>query len=188
MPTGINDRGQVVGHYITASSNGASGFLYSKGVYTTINDPLGGYSTSADGINNRGEIVGHYETSFGGPVFMFSYRNGVYTTIDVPAGQSPVPAAVNDRGQIVGENFLASPTHHDSFVFPSSLGKPPTTGLDIRNTGCVLAASDATDLARVALLSQHIAASFVSAGDMHDGTLISAQHQTEHPLLSLPHG
>jgi probable HAF family extracellular repeat protein len=56
--TGINDKGQIVGYYFDNRHN-EHGFLYSGGVYTTIDDPLGS-GTYATGINDEGQIVGYY--------------------------------------------------------------------------------------------------------------------------------
>ncbi len=61
--SGINDAGQIVGDYY--NSAGLHGFLYSNGVYTTI-DAVGvpqtnvGGGTSPSGINEAGQIVGYY--------------------------------------------------------------------------------------------------------------------------------
>jgi probable HAF family extracellular repeat protein len=69
IPTGINDLGQIVGHYIVPGSNFAHGFLYSNGVFTTIDDPLaisGNGSTNATGINDLGQIVGSYTDNSNG--------------------------------------------------------------------------------------------------------------------------
>lgn len=52
---GINNAGQIVGTYNT--STGPHSFLYSGGFFTTIDDPVNGF-TSAQGINNNGQIVG----------------------------------------------------------------------------------------------------------------------------------
>jgi probable HAF family extracellular repeat protein len=64
-PLSISAKGQVVGYYDVADSNGSiiaqHGFLYSDGIYTTI-DPPGGTGPTADSINKSGQIVG---SSFG---------------------------------------------------------------------------------------------------------------------------
>jgi probable HAF family extracellular repeat protein len=48
----INDTGQVVGAYLTAS--GTHGFLYSGGTYVTLDDPFAANNTIAEGINGAG--------------------------------------------------------------------------------------------------------------------------------------
>lgn len=52
---GINNRGQIVGWY--PNTHGSSGFLYSGGSFTPINDPEASLYTTALGINDRGQIV-----------------------------------------------------------------------------------------------------------------------------------
>jgi hypothetical protein len=83
---------------------------------------------------------------------------------------------------------FAPGTHIDlvdiGFGASSTLGYAPNSS----DTGGVLTASDGTHFANIALLGQHMAASFVSASDGHGGTLISDPPLTAHPLLSLPHG
>jgi probable HAF family extracellular repeat protein len=63
--TGINDAGQIVGHYADAAGTG-HGFIYQNGVYfPPLNDPEASGASSAsgigaEGINNAGQIVGSY--------------------------------------------------------------------------------------------------------------------------------
>ena len=59
----INDLGQIVGRYDDAS--GSHGFLYSGGIYTTIDDPLATCGTVATSINDLGQIVGYYDYASG---------------------------------------------------------------------------------------------------------------------------
>jgi autotransporter-associated beta strand protein len=66
----------------------------------------------------------------------------------------------------------------------STLGYAPNNS----NAGGVLTDSDGAHAAKIALLGQYIAASFVSGSDGHGGTLISDPPQILHPQLSLPHG
>jgi hypothetical protein len=60
---GINDMGQVVGSYLDNIFNN-HGFLYSGGVYTTLDVPLAEFTT-ATGINGSGQIVGYYTDASG---------------------------------------------------------------------------------------------------------------------------
>ena len=81
---GINDSGKIVGYYYPAfdplQTNLANGFLYSNGVYTTIDDPLGTGGTYPKGINNSGQVVGYYIGANGLNGFLFS--DGKYTTLN----------------------------------------------------------------------------------------------------------
>jgi probable HAF family extracellular repeat protein len=67
---GINDAGQIVGYYYGSPAQpGASpprhGFIYSGGIYTTIDDPSANFlGTSVTGINNLGQIVGYGQQGF----------------------------------------------------------------------------------------------------------------------------
>jgi probable HAF family extracellular repeat protein len=59
----INNAGQIVGSYDNVS--GQHGFLYSSGVFTTLDDPLVTNGTEALGINDLGQIVGDYSDASG---------------------------------------------------------------------------------------------------------------------------
>src|SRR5437773_1746503 len=54
---GINDRGQIVGNYVTSGT--MHGFLLDQGTFTTIDVP-GASVTGAYEINARGQMVGFY--------------------------------------------------------------------------------------------------------------------------------
>jgi hypothetical protein len=56
--------GKIVGLY--QDSGGLHGFLYSGGIYTTLNDPAAfPGTTAASGINNLGQIVGNFGNGSG---------------------------------------------------------------------------------------------------------------------------
>jgi uncharacterized membrane protein len=98
---GINDFGDIVGFYVSASDGNFHGFLLSKGVYTTL-DPPGSIFTIAQGINNAGEIVGYYDQAADGSEHGFVLSKGVYTTIDVPNSTVTQIFSINAQGEIVG--------------------------------------------------------------------------------------
>jgi len=88
--SGINNLGQIVGGYVLPDGS-RHGFLYSGGIFTTIDDPNALTSSEALGINNSGQIVGAFDlnTPEGGHVFegahAFLYSGGLFTTLDYPA-------------------------------------------------------------------------------------------------------
>src|SRR5204863_7137588 len=110
---GINDSGQIVGFYTTGdliTGGRGHGFLYSGGIYTTLDDPLATGGTFATGINNAGEVVGYY-FDYGDPkTHGFLYSDGIYTTLDDPSATvgsafgsgSTVANGIDDAGDIVG--------------------------------------------------------------------------------------
>jgi uncharacterized membrane protein len=107
LPTGINNRGQMVGSYIDAEG-AYHGFLRNRrGAVTDIReapgaDPrMGG--TQPVAINDRGQIVGLAYDARGGSRG-FQLERGVLTMID--ATRDAVftrPVDINKRGQIVGD-------------------------------------------------------------------------------------
>jgi len=116
---GLNDSGQVVGFYEAGGPTNnfvPAGFLYSNGIYTTINDPLGTTATIADAINNQGQIVGIYADSNNTP-HGFLLSGGVYTTIDDPLGvNGTIVKGINDSGEIVG-GYLDSNDDLHGFLY-----------------------------------------------------------------------
>lgn len=108
---GINKSGQVVGFYAAAGvppppgeSSTDYGFLYSNGVYTTLDVPDLSES-SAMAINNYSQIVGNFAIGFAD--YGFLYSDGAYTTLDVQSQDNyptsfTVALALNDSGQVVG--------------------------------------------------------------------------------------
>ena len=101
---GINNNGQIVGQYID-SSNNPHGFLYSGGVYTTLDDPDGIYTT-AYGINDAGMVVGSYSPAINSNTTLgFLYDAGAYSTLEVSGAPSTFATGINNSGTIVGYYF-----------------------------------------------------------------------------------
>ena len=101
--------------------------------------------------------------------FTFTDVNGVVTVSDLT---STVTIANFDE-------------HTDHLVIN---GQPVTVAAATSdNTGGSSTASDGSHAANLALLGQHMASSFVAAGDGHGATPIADQPATQQPLLTQPH-
>ena len=128
---GINDEGQIVGHYIGSSGQpftqgDENGFLYQNQTFTVIANPAEAedYSnffavTAPDGINDFGQIVG-YQTAiigyqFGVPIFApaggFLYSGGLFTTLAGPA------SAINNQGEVVGYYYNQGPEQDTAYIY-----------------------------------------------------------------------
>lgn len=115
FPAGISGD-DIVGYYTDTNAN-VHGFLYSRGVYTTLNEPntIGG--TYAQGIDG-GKIVGSYwgsDSAYHG----FIYSNGGYTTLDNPNAYSSTFASGIFDGNIVGWYYDRSGIPH-GFLYDGS--------------------------------------------------------------------
>ena len=136
QPYGINDQGQVVGFY--GDATGEHGFLYDKGVFTTID--VSGYGAQVYGINAQGQVVGEYLDS-GTRGHGFIYDHGTYIFgIDVPGATDTYPAAINDAGVIAGTYFDATGGHgflddHGVFTVIDAPGATSTSIVGINNEG-----------------------------------------------------
>ena len=145
-PSGINNKGQVVGTY--RINEAVFSFLLEDGVFTTLPLPNGAQAMS---INERGQIAGFLV----GPsdVQGFLYDRGALTLIDVPDVDARVTAVdVNSRGQVVGyfRNPSKATNNYRGFVFDDgrlttldvSFSTPPdTTPGGINNRGQVVGSS-----------------------------------------------
>ena len=77
---GINDLGQIVGHY-SDSSGATHGFLYSGGTYTPVDNLMATF-TVAYGINDAGYIIGQ-DISSKGNLESFVYSSSGFLFADV---------------------------------------------------------------------------------------------------------
>jgi probable HAF family extracellular repeat protein len=99
-PTAVNDHGEIVGYYLDQLLGSYHGFLYSGGVYTTIDDPEG--ATFPQGINNNGEITGVVEVGLT-QTHGFTYVDGVFTSFDYPGAEGLTNGqGINNNDEIVG--------------------------------------------------------------------------------------
>ena len=134
LANGVNDSGQVAGE--TINSFGVfHGFLYSGGIYTTLN-VTGATSTVANGINDSGNVVGSYGDGSGNHGFLYS--GGTYLTLNDPLATNGTNAnGINAAGEIVGAYKDASGTH--GFVYSggvyTTLDDPLASGANTQANG-----------------------------------------------------
>jgi probable HAF family extracellular repeat protein len=113
----INNVGQIVGRTGGDGHGTPIGFLYSGGVYSSVNNPLGGFGTSPQGVNDAGSIVGWYQSGANPNTQRgFLYSGGIFTTISDPLGVNGQATAINNAGQIVG-NFVDSSGNYHGYLF-----------------------------------------------------------------------
>jgi probable HAF family extracellular repeat protein len=100
----INDRGDIVGRFLD-DNNFSHGFLFSKGVLTTLDFP-GASQTQALGINESGTVVGFWDLldadGFEIAEHGFTWKNGAFTEVNFPGAADTFLAGINARGDLVG--------------------------------------------------------------------------------------
>jgi len=136
--SGINDSGQTSGYYQLVNSGTPYGFFDDGGTFTSIEYP-GAYATYAYGINNLGVVVGYGTLSSTGNSVGFLWQAGQFTLIN-PGDSNPIPYAINNNGQIVGQynpagvhhGFLGTPTSSPALQFVPVV---PCRLVDTRHTG-----------------------------------------------------
>src|SRR5215831_8027713 len=96
--------------------------------FTTLDDPLAAFGTTAFGINDAGQIVGAY-TDANRHGHGFLYSGGTFTNLDDPLGTFGTFAfGINNAGQIVGYYIDASSNTHGFLYNPNS--STPFTTID----------------------------------------------------------
>jgi Cu/Zn superoxide dismutase len=110
MALGVNDFGEVVGSYTTGSGDSAMthGFTWTRGDFTTVDDPNGIGATTVNGVNDHGDLVGFYTDSAGN-------TDGFLARPGMLPGPAPAPSPMPTSSQ--------APT-----PMPSSSPTPPATG------------------------------------------------------------
>jgi len=102
--TGINDTGDLVGHYSQGSNRA---FLFSQGAFYEITIPNTDQGVFPQEINNLGQVVGYFVPGAGGTHgFVWSPSGAV--TIDGPGGSDTFVTGINDAGGLVGHYSLGS--------------------------------------------------------------------------------
>ena len=113
---GINVSGQVVGNWRSyADSRKSHGFLYSGGIFATIDDPGASsstFGTTVSAINDSGQIVGSFYDAAGNQ-HGFLLSGGIFTTFDDPEGvQGTAMSVINNSGQMAGYFTSADGNQH----------------------------------------------------------------------------
>jgi hypothetical protein len=101
VASGINDEGEIVGSYTNGNEALSSGFIYSNGIFTTVQAP-GATDTGLSGVNDHGLIVGNEFILEDSRTEGFVDSGGVFTTIDVPGSSEAYASSVNNSGVVVG--------------------------------------------------------------------------------------
>jgi probable HAF family extracellular repeat protein len=103
----INNNGQVLGDCAGEQPGGfgltGRGVVWSNGTPTVLPTLGGPQGASVTAINNNGQVVGTSQTSTGAEDGFLS-SNGTITDL----GPTFSPAAINDKGVIVGGQFIES--------------------------------------------------------------------------------
>ena len=138
---GINNQGQVVGHFL--GSSGARAFLFHSGNFSDLGT-LGGVNQYALSINSAGKIVGFGNQSNAVRAFLFD--NGTVTNLSSIGGSNTYAYGINDLTQIVGYTETAGAI--DAFLYQAgavtnlgSLGGSNTVAYCINSFGTVVGSS-----------------------------------------------
>ena len=127
---GINNNGLITGYYVVDSSGYSSlitgyhvdisrlsslyyGFVYSNGIFITLNYPSATWAT-VNSINDGSQATGYY-TDTSGNSHSFMYGAGVSATIAYPGAVYTYAYGINNSGQVTG-NYTDSSYNTHGFV------------------------------------------------------------------------
>jgi probable HAF family extracellular repeat protein len=130
----INNSGEVLGACGDSQSDSRAA-VWENGRPVDLGT-LGGAQTSAAALNNLGQVVGWSGTS-NGAVHPFLWQNGTMTDL----GVSFFPAAINDHGAIVGDEYVYDngALHDLNTLIPSGTTYQIQYATAINNNGQIVA-------------------------------------------------
>ena len=105
--SGLNDRGELLGHYQDKTTNNITGFIRHPNGKTKV-FALGGAteSTIPTGLNNEGDILGVLDNvATNSDVPFLRYPDGQYLTFSVPDATEISTLNINDAGVGLGSYF-----------------------------------------------------------------------------------
>ena len=176
--TSVNDLGQSIGYYDTAS-NVYNGFVEFAGGYVTGDDPNGIY-TYPYSVNDLGIAVGAYLDAHG-VIHSYLYNNGFSIQDDSNAGTGPfegtVARSINILGDIVGFYVDSGGVYHGYEETGATLGGTVNFNtMDDINAGTV--AGEGTILTSINNANQIVGYYFDSSGVAHGISNISGSFVT----------
>ena len=127
----INSAGDLVGTYVDANFVDRS-FLYSNGVYTSIDDPSAPLPTSptqslngtvATSINDSGQIAGYYYGGDGGVhgfIATDPETGYTYVTIDDPNAVNTFVTSIDTAGDVAGYYQATAGGSYAAFLYDNS--------------------------------------------------------------------
>ena len=141
-PTGLNNRGQVIGSSNLAGDQASHPFLWNRRELIDLNTQSGGVIVAANAINDAGDIVG-LECLSSGTCDAYLWRNGTITDLGVLAGDCFSQAfAINSRDQVVGQSVSCDGfgrvfLWEDGSMIDLNTFVPPGSGLQLEDVQAI---------------------------------------------------
>ena len=149
---GINDRGQAVGY--SGSCTAAIHAVMWKDKTAFVLQDLGGTGSNFGyAINNRGQIAGQIGTADGTTFYAAAWLNGAdgaVTSLGVlPGDFAAFATGINDRGQVVGNNFDSSFNWSHGFIWQDGVMTDLNTLISADSNLFIISASNINDSGQI---------------------------------------
>ena len=149
---GIDDQGQAVG-YSGNCTTATHAVMWKDKTAFVLQDLGGTGSNFAYVINNRGQIAGQIGTADGTTFYAAAWLNGAdgaVTSLGVlPGDFAAFATGINDRGQVVGNNFDASFNWSHGFIWQDGVMTDLNTLIPADSSLFIISASNINDRGQI---------------------------------------
>ena len=119
-PSGLNNRGQLIGSSTTANEEFIDPFLLDRGKLIDLFTETEGKVITANAINDAGQVVGggDFSNQGGSQFSAVLWQNGVATSLGTLSGDCFSEAfVINSRGQVVGVSYACDTFEERAFLW-----------------------------------------------------------------------
>lgn len=190
----INDRGQIVGHYL----DGGGCLLWESASAPPVRLPIGPGTCRAERINNHGDIAASVRLDMvsSSPAYQVGvFRNGTFTAAEMP--DTPpfdlVVSGFNDQGTLVGHGYFDYWSRPNPFVWTPERGggalsliMKATLALD--DTGTAALGTNPDHIAPSHLLLRDREGKLTDRGVLDGSWVDDGGRGTRNPLNAYTHG
>ena len=177
---GINDRGQAVG-YSGNCTTATHAVMWQDKTAFVLQDLGGAGSNFAYVISNRGQIAGQIGTADGTTFHAGAWLNGADGAVTdlgvLPEDFAAFATGINNRGQVVGNNFDSSFNWSHGFIWQNGVMTDLNTLISADSNLFIISASNINDLGQISGMATVQSGSH--KGDIHAYLLTPAQGRIE---------
>jgi probable HAF family extracellular repeat protein len=149
---GINDLGQAVG-YSGSCTAAVHAMMWKDKTAVTLQDLGATGSNFGYAINNRGQIAGQVGSADGTTFYAAAWLGGAYGAVTnlgvLPGDFAAFATGINDRGQVVGNNFDSSFNWSHGFIWQDGVMTDLNTLIPANSNLFIISASNINDSGQI---------------------------------------